>query len=282
MRFIIFGDSKGKDNGINKKVLNSLMKASSKLDPPAQFIVICGDSVAGGKDSSILKRQLNDFKSIICKYHGNIRLLPVIGNHEVNIVPKNDLYEKEFKNFYDDMINDDTSLLNHNKTVYYTDFENIRLIILNSFHYPYTHIVSQEQIYWLKEICKDCTKKKILFVHSPLFPTGAHLGHCLDLYPDKRDILLAALIESKIDLVISGHEHNYSRRVISNINNNKYLMQVITGGGGDKLKDKYKRKDGIIIQPIPKFHYIIADSSSEEILFTVMDIKEKTIDKFSI
>ena len=42
MKFIIFGDSKGKDNGINKKVLNSLLKSSKKYAPSPDFIVICG------------------------------------------------------------------------------------------------------------------------------------------------------------------------------------------------------------------------------------------------
>lgn len=41
MKFIIFGDTKGKDNGINKKVLNNLLKSSKKYAPSPDFIVIC-------------------------------------------------------------------------------------------------------------------------------------------------------------------------------------------------------------------------------------------------
>ena len=33
MRFIVFGDSKGKENGINKKILNSILNESSRLNP---------------------------------------------------------------------------------------------------------------------------------------------------------------------------------------------------------------------------------------------------------
>ncbi|CAM2076445.1 MAG: hypothetical protein NSGCLCUN01_00629 [uncultured Clostridium sp.] len=31
MRFIVFGDSKGKEDGINKKILHSLLKESRKI-----------------------------------------------------------------------------------------------------------------------------------------------------------------------------------------------------------------------------------------------------------
>ena len=83
MNFIIFCDTKGKDNGINKKVLNNLLKSSKKYAPSPDFIVICGDSIAGSKDTNILKLQLEDFNSTINKHYPNTQLLPVIGDNEV-------------------------------------------------------------------------------------------------------------------------------------------------------------------------------------------------------
>ena len=90
MRFIVFGDSKGKENGINKKILHSLLKESSKLIPSADFIVVLGDSIAGSNDSNILLTQVNDFRNIVASYYENTPLIPVIGNHEVNINPIDD------------------------------------------------------------------------------------------------------------------------------------------------------------------------------------------------
>ncbi len=92
MRFIIWGDSKGKDNGINKKILISIMKQISKLTPKPEFMVLLGDTVAVSIDEEILIKQLFDLEDIINHYTPNIPLLPVIGNHEVNIVPLNDSY----------------------------------------------------------------------------------------------------------------------------------------------------------------------------------------------
>ena len=94
MRFVIWGDSKGKENGINKKVLNTIMLRISKVDPKPDCMIMLGDTVAGNIDEEILIRQLFDLKDIIDKYTPHIKLMPVIGNHEVNINPEDDIYEK--------------------------------------------------------------------------------------------------------------------------------------------------------------------------------------------
>ena len=46
MRFVIWGDSKGKENGINKKVLNTIMFKISTLNPKPEYMVMLGDTVA--------------------------------------------------------------------------------------------------------------------------------------------------------------------------------------------------------------------------------------------
>lgn len=282
MKFIILGDSKGKENGINKKVLNRLLKSSKNFIHSPNFIVICGDSISGDKNPENLNSQFKSFKEIINKYYPNIQLIPVIGNHEVNTTPKDDKYEKIFKSFYSDMIPDNNCLENYNKTVYYLEFSNIKIIVLNSFHYGEIQKISDETISWLKHITSNCDKKKLLFLHSPLFPTGAHLGHCLDLYSDSRDELLKAIEECNIDAVFCGHEHNYSRRLINTNNTNKDLYQIITGGGGETLKDKYKSKSGVIIPPIAEYHYLIGDSYGDYIKITAVNIKNKILDQFII
>lgn len=275
MRFIIWGDSKGKDNGINKKILISIMQQISKLTPKPEFMVLLGDTVAGSIDEEVLIKQLFDLKDIINCYTPNIPLLPVIGNHEVNIVPLNDSYEKILCQFYHNL-SPNNSLKNYNQTVYYKDFYNTRIIILNSFHPKEIHKVSQAQLSWLKNITYNCDKYKLVFIHSPAYPTGAHLGHCLDLYPKYRDEFWKTIKECGIHLVFSGHEHNYSRRIIDNI------TQVITGGAGEKLRDKYKSKEGIIIPPIAIYHFIIANVSHADLKITAITNKGKKIDEFTL
>lgn len=103
MRSIVFGDSKGKEDGINKKILHSLLKESRKLIPSADFIVVLGDSIAGSTDSNIFVTQVNNFRNIVASYYKNTPILPIIGNHEVNINPINDTFEKLFAKCYADL-----------------------------------------------------------------------------------------------------------------------------------------------------------------------------------
>jgi len=278
LRFIVFGDSKGKENGMNIKTLKAIMDESSKLSPKAEFVVVCGDSVAGSSKEEVLFSQLKAFRSIVERYHPNKPLIPVVGNHEVNIEPTDDRYEKIFSSIYSD-VSPIGFLKDYNKTVYYKDFDDTRLIVLNAFHHGETHRISPKQLYWFKEVSSVNKKDKFVFVHSPAFPTGAHHTHCLDLYPKDRDAFWNIVDSSNIDIVFSGHEHNYSRRII---NGNKNIYQIITGGGGEKLRNKYTSKEGVLIAPIDTYHFLVVDVEKSFIRVSAISSKGKTIDEFKI
>lgn len=287
MRFIVFGDSKGKENGINEKVLKAIMNETCKLDPAPQFIVMCGDTVAGSNKEEVLIFQLNRLKNIIERYHPIKLLIPVIGNHEVNIEPTDDRFEKVLSQFYSDLTPDEF-LMGYNKTVYYIDFGDTRLIILNAFHHGSTHKIDTTQLKWFEEKASECKKNKLVFVHSPAFPTGAHFGHCLDLYPEYRDAFWKVVDKCGIDIVFSGHEHNYSRRIIdSSFGNEDYcykrsINQVIAGGGGEKLRDKYKSKKGVVVSPIDVYHFLVVDVEPDCIKVRAISSKGKKLDEFKI
>lgn len=281
MRFVIWGDSKGKNNGINKKVLNSIMHKISRLAPKPQGIIMLGDTVAGNIDEEILIKQLFDLKDIIYAHTPNIKLLPVVGNHEVNINPETDIYEKILFQFYRDL-NPDGFLDGYNNSVYYKDFDNTRIIVLNSHHPGEIHKISRTQLQWLENDACNTSNKKLLFVHSPPYPTGAHIGHCQDLYPESRNEFWQTVEKCGINIVFCGHEHNYSRRKIKNSLSDDYIYQIITGGAGEKLKNKYKSKTGVIVPPIAIFHFLIVDIDWREIHVQSLTFKGKKIDDFKL
>lgn len=278
MRFIILGDSKGKQNGINEKILIKLLKEACKLSPNPECIVLCGDNVAGSSMEEVLAFQLQCLRNLIGKYYYGKVLIPVVGNHEVNNEPKDDRYERIFSRIYGDMI-PNTYLDGYNRTVFYVDYEDIRFIILNAFHFEEINRIVKKQLLWFEEVASTDVKNKIVFVHSPAFPTGAHLGHCLDLYPEDRDAFWKIVQDCNIDIVFSGHEHNYSRRKIEY---KKDIYQVITGGCGEKLKDKFKDKKDVIIAPIAKYHFVIVDVVSNSIRISSISSEGKLLDKFKI
>ncbi len=287
MRFIVFGDSKGKENGINKNVLKTILNETCKLNPEPEFIVMCGDTVAGSSKEETLAFQLKDLRALVEKYHPRKHLIPIVGNHEVNIEPIDNRYEKTFSNIYSDLIVDNF-LEGYNKTVYYKDFHDTRLIVLNAFHSGAIHRINKEQLDWFEKKASENIKNKFVFIHSPAFPTGAHLGHCLDLYPQDRDAFWKVVDNCAVDIVFSGHEHNYSRRIIdSSFNNEKTyykrsICQLITGGAGEKLKNKYTSKKGIMVAPIDIYHFLIVDVEVDCIKVSAISSKGKMLDEFKI
>ncbi|WP_207751808.1 metallophosphoesterase family protein [Clostridium rhizosphaerae] len=272
---MILSDTKGKDNGINEKVVSKLLKESKKLKSEPEFIVLGGDNIAGSSDKAILVSQLQGFRALIEKYYSDKPLLPIIGNHEVNNEPIDNSYEKVFQMFYNYTL-PDTCLEDYNNTAYYVDYGDTRLIILNSFHYGELNKISEKQLAFFEAAASRETKNKFLFVHSPAFPTGAHLGHCLGLYPSERDAFWNIVKKHNIDIVFSGHEHNYSIRKIDCVH------QIITGGGGEKLRDKYKDKKGVLVAPIAKHHCVIVDVDEDFINVSAIGIDGKVLNKFKI
>lgn len=278
MRFIIFSDSKGKENGINEKILTKLLRETCKLTPQPELIVLGGDNVAGSSEEGILIDQLQKLRGLVEKYHHKKALIPVVGNHEVNNEPQDDRYEKIYSIIYGDML-PNTGPQNYNSTVFYTDYEDTRLIVLNSFHFGELNRITNKQILWFEEAASADIKNKIVFVHSPAFPTGAHLGHCLDLYPEDRDRFWKIVEECDIDIVFSGHEHNYSRRKAGSKGT---IFQIITGGSGEKLKDKFKDKKGVLAPPVAKYHFVIVDVDSYGIKVSAISSEGRLLDKFKI
>jgi 3',5'-cyclic-AMP phosphodiesterase len=278
MRFLILSDSKGKENGINKKILIKLLDESCKLTPKADFIVLGGDNIGGSSIGNILANQLQTLRDLIEKYYPGIPLIPVVGNHEVNNEPKDDSCERIFERIYYDML-PNTYADGYNKTVFYVDYEDVRLIVLNAFHFNEINKIEKRQLSWFKEAASADVKNKIVFVHSPAFPTGAHYGHCLDLYPKDRDAFWKIIHDCNIDLVFSGHEHNYSRRKIEY---GKGIYQIITGGSGEKLRDKFIDKNGIAISPIAKYHFVVVDVIANCIEVSAISSKGKLLDTFKI
>lgn len=275
MKFLIFSDSKGKEKGINEKVLSRLLKESKKLKPEPDFIILGGDNVAGSNDMDIYIAQLQRLRTLIDIYYPGIDLLPVIGNHEVNNEPADDSYEKVFRSIYNDVL-PHNCLQGYNNTVYYSDYGNTRVIVLNSFHHGELNRIGERQLEWLQDTASKPMKNKIIFVHSPAFPTGAHIGHCLDLNQRDRDAFWNIVENCNIDIVFSGHEHNYSRRQCGSIH------QIITGGAGEKLKDKYKDKNGVIVGPKAKYHFIAVDAENNGLKVSAIGIEGKIFDVFTI
>lgn len=108
------------------------------------------------------------------------------------------------------------------------------------------------------------------------------LKEAKNLYPQDRDDFWEAVEKCDIDLVICGHEHNYSRRLIKSSYNNKDIYQIISGGAGEKLKNKYHSKSGVVVAPIAVYHFLIINVDKSSIKLCAITNKGRKIDEFII
>lgn len=286
-RFVVMADSRGRDDGINERILRDLLKQISKLDPLPEYIVYPGDLVSGSRSPERLRSQLEKFKSVFTSYFPIEMFLPTVGNHEVGSVPVDLEREKVFAEVFSEYT-PDGQLRNYNRTVYYVDLGPIRLILLNSYHYQESFRITGRQLEWFDAVSKAHGQHKFVFVHGPAYPTGAHIGSSLDRYPEERDRFWKVVDDNYIDIVFPAHEHNYSRRLIdSSFSTRRYqynrdVYQVVTGGGGAPLRDAYSSKKGVIVPPVPEYHFVVVDVEDNLIMVHAISYEGRTIDQFTL
>lgn len=287
MRFVVFGDSKGKKNGVNQKVLVGILKQIKKLKPNPDYIIHLGDMTAGSDNTSKLRYMLEGFKKYFVDNDMESIIMPVFGNHEEGENPRNNASELIFSEVFREF-SPEEELEGYNKTVYFKDIANTRLIVLNSCHFSMENRIGDEQLKWLSNALAEIREFKIVFFHIPPYPTGAHFGTSMDLYPEARDEFWSIIDKNKVDIVFCGHEHNYSRRSInSSFSSEKYkfnnvVFQIISGGAGEKLRDKYRSKASVVVPPVAKYHFVIMDILNKKLILKAYDIEGNKIDELEI
>ena len=80
--FIVVGDSRGGDVGVNSKILTEIAAEIVKVEP--DFVMFPGDLVTGSRDSGKLRDQLTKWRGIMQPvYDAGIAMYNVRGNHDL-------------------------------------------------------------------------------------------------------------------------------------------------------------------------------------------------------
>ena len=287
IRFIVLADSRGIDNGVNSEIVKKILNEVKMLSPQPEFAIMPGDLTDGSKSYSEIKSQLGYFKEIVTQFYPVLFFYPGIGNHEMRAGENG---EKAFSETFSEF--SANFLEGYNKTSYYFDVGDIRLFMLNSNHPGEKHKITGEQLDWLKANIDQDKKYNIFLLHEPPYPTGAEEGNSLDAYPVSRDAFWEVVDDTTNPIVICGHEHNYSRRLVDNSFNekisgknfefNKGVFQIITGGFGAPLYTQYSSKKNIVIPPVPQYHYTIVDINDSGVSIQAVNIDGKIIDSFQV
>ncbi|MCD4783878.1 MAG: metallophosphoesterase [Candidatus Eremiobacteraeota bacterium] len=249
-------DSRGNDDGVNKKVLSLLLNHLVKNNPSNKFILFPGDMISGKRgDPTALRKQLIKWKQVMSPIYDNIHMewpyvWPSIGNHET--INKEDM--TTYLNFFNDVYMNGPK--DERGLTYSFDYKNSHFVSVQTNHYvkktkndPYGLMEQYiKDLDWLEKDLSSARKRGIkhifVFGHMPAFPIGAHLADSLPnanmilknpkdpsarRYLKQRDKFWDVLVKYKVSAYICGHEHCYGRQRIRGV------YQILTGGAGAPL-----------------------------------------------
>ena len=240
----IVGDSQH-DPAVHKKIIEAIVKEN----PVAVFSL--GDQVDDGES----REQWKIFNETISPLRAIAKYYPALGNHEKNSA----LYYENF-GFAD------------NERWYTVEENAIRFIILDS-NAPLT--VDSEQYHWLKSIlAKNESGADFIAVlfHHPLFTTSASHTEDEKLW---RKTALPLFKRYRVDIVFSGHCHNYERSFYDG------TYYIVSGGGGSRLYGK-GRESAYSQVFAKKYHYCRLENNGGRLVMSVFDIGGALIDRIEI
>jgi calcineurin-like phosphoesterase family protein len=204
------------------------------------FVVMLGDNLY---DDDYTNEFLIPYKPLLDR---GVKFYATLGNHDRDL-------EIHFKPFN-----------MGDKDRYSFDEGNARFAALNS-----NHPGDPEQLKWLGTVYNDAGDKwRIAFFHHPLYSSGQHSAEGRDVI---RPALEQPLVDAKVNVVLSGHEHLYER-----IKPQKGLQHFVSGGGGRYLYDFHPSAFDDV--GLSEHHFMVFDIIGDRLLFEAITHQQKVID----
>ena len=224
VKFLAFGDTRG-----TPFALDGVMKEMLKTDPSFQtFALQAGDWVASDAESNWTNEWFNANANTVA-FLNNVPIDGVKGNHE-----DSSGYSKFFPKYYPfpypNIANKATDATYHNNFYWSFDYGPVHFSVVDQYS---GYAVGSNQYNWLANDLATTTKPwKILVYHEPAWTAGTHTNNTTT-----QAVLDPIIKKYKVDLVYSGHNHNYARCQVDNYaqaGSDTIVPQVpyITNGGG--------------------------------------------------
>jgi len=184
-----------------------LIRQGFKTAPDAGFIVLAGDLI----NRAHLEQDWHEWFYAGDFIHSMLPAFPTPGNHEYRGKTKaeEDSGRKslsvQWRPHFTLPQNGPSAHPELAETVYYMDYQDMRIISLNS------NTKQEEQIPWLEKVLANNSKKwTVITFHHPLF--SASEGRNNDRL---RNLWKPVFDKYKVDLVLQGHDHSYARGRVS-------------------------------------------------------------------
>jgi len=190
--FAAFGDS-GAGTGDQMAIRDQLETV------PFQLMIHTGDIAY---ESGTMSQFEDNYFSVYASLIKSFAMFPAIGNHD-----ESNIYEQVF----------DLPWAERGHNWYSFDHGDVHFVALD------TNEMTAEQARWLEsDLAANTLPWKVVYGHHPPYSSGEH-GSSMEF----RNTFGPILEKYKVDLVLSGHDHDYERIAPQN-----GVNYVVTGGGG--------------------------------------------------
>ena len=265
--FIVVGDSRGGDVGVNSEIFTEIAAEIVRVNP--DFVMLPGDLVTGSKDSKKLRAQFIKWRSIMQPvYDAQIPVYSVRGNHDLGSKKDSsgtDAWNEVFSGAY--ALPSDGPAGEENVT-YSVRHKNALVIALDQYSIKGRHN-NQE---WLDgEFASNTSPHVFVMGHMPAFAVGHK--DCLDDYPDQRNEFLASITRAGRRMYFCGHDHFFDHISADDDGDpSNDIHQLIVGTGGAPLRENDGKYAGdnspYTITPVAraaKYGYMIVDVDGIEV-----------------
>jgi hypothetical protein len=224
VRFVVAGDSRGDNNGVNSTILSEIVQATIKEG--AKFILMPGDQVTGSSTASTFQSQLTAFRNTVQPlYAAGIGVYPVRGNHDGT---NKTVWDAVFSGAYALPGNGPSGEKN---VTYSFTYGNILVIGLDE--YTLSSRVNQA---WLDaQLAANSRPHVFVFGHLPAF--SVYHSDTLASHPTERNTFWSSLAAAGVRIYFAGHDHlfNHARLDDGDGNPDNDVHQFIVGTAGAPL-----------------------------------------------
>lgn len=276
-KFLIFGDSQGYRYNVWRKTLHQAYKAN----PDAVFMTNVGDLV----DIGLHYEQWNGWFEASQGVIDTIPIMPVAGNHETYTPEQGFSMPILFTGQFKLPGNGPEGLKGQ---VYSFNYGNVHFTILDSQEGEeegFLPDMLERQKHWLAKDLKDTDKQwKIVLIHRPPYHNRSDEGD-----ENLRRDLVPIFDQYHVDVVFSGHDHNYARSYPlrgGNVVESTVMgtIYVTTGRSGDRTYSKTFAKswDAFFYNPEDAPNYLTAEVAGGSLLVKTFKQNGTLIDTWSI
>ena len=243
-KFIVSGDSRGSDNGVNTTILAEI--ASQVIIQNPEFIIVPGDLVTGYTSEANLESQLLTWRNTMQSvYAAGVGVYSVRGNHEkggsygVPTAWNNVFADLTGSGGLDYLMPQDGPVGEENLTwsVTHGSGDSKAMIMGLDLYYPSRdHKVPQT---WVDtKLAATDAKHIFAMTHEPAFSSDHN--DCLDDKPAERNTFVNSLISAGGRSLFVGHDHfyNHLRADDGDGNLDNDLHQFVVGTAGAPLRDE--------------------------------------------